>query len=91
MKRMELSICGNSPVMSFFYKDAGKTGTNEKGEVVAEYALQVYVPNLSGDLPTPVYGVPYLSGAGRLVLKDVIMMAGGLIIASDCAAKLLNK
>ena len=152
----------NSPVMSFFYMNADKTGTNEKGEAVAEYVLhknpegmvvtkniewhkenrtylfayglgtvivgigilvllgiwyptigvwgglltfgmsivtlsflittpEVYVPNLGGDLPTSVYGFPYLSGAGRLVLKDVIMMAGGLIIASDCAGKLLNK
>lgn len=51
---------------------------------------EVYVPNLGGDMPTPRYGFPYLSGAGRLVLKDIIMMAGGLIIASDCAKKLKN-
>jgi uncharacterized membrane protein YkgB len=50
---------------------------------------EVYVPNLGGDFPTPQYGFPYLSGAGRLVIKDVIMMAAGLICASDCARKLL--
>lgn len=49
---------------------------------------EVYVPNLGGDMPTPYYGFPYLSGAGRLVLKDVIMMAGGLLVASDCARKI---
>lgn len=49
---------------------------------------EVYVPNLGGDMPTPHFGFPYLSGAGRLVLKDVIMMAGGLIIASDCAKRI---
>ena len=49
---------------------------------------EVYVPNLGGDVPTPHYGFPFLSGAGRLVLKDIIMMAGGLIIASDCARKI---
>lgn len=49
---------------------------------------EVYVPNLGGDLPTPHYGFPYLSGAGRLVLKDIIMMAAGLIIASDCAKRI---
>lgn len=49
---------------------------------------EVYVPNLGGDMPTPNYGFPYLSGAGRLVLKDIIMMAGGLIAASDCAKKI---
>lgn len=51
---------------------------------------EVYVPNLGGDFPTPQYGFPYLSGAGRLVIKDVIMMAAGLICASDCARRLLN-
>jgi uncharacterized membrane protein YkgB len=48
---------------------------------------EVYVPNLGGDLPTPYYGFPYLSGAGRLVLKDIIMMAAGLIVASDAASR----
>ncbi len=48
---------------------------------------EVYVPNLGGDFPTPVYGFPYLSGAGRLVLKDVIMMGAGLVVASDCARR----
>src|SRR5690554_5004231 len=52
---------------------------------------EVYVPNLGGDYPTLQYGFPYLSGAGRLVLKDVIMMAVGLICASDCSQKLLQK
>ena len=52
---------------------------------------EVYVPNLGGDFPTPQYGFPYLSGAGRLVIKDVIMMAGGLIVASNCAQKLVKE
>lgn len=52
---------------------------------------EVYVPNLGGDFPTPQFGFPYLSGAGRLVLKDVIMMATGLICASDSARKLLEQ
>jgi uncharacterized membrane protein YkgB len=52
---------------------------------------EVYVPNLGGDFPTPHYGFPYLSGVGRLVLKDVIMMAAGLICASDCAGKIKQK
>lgn len=51
---------------------------------------EVFVPNLGGDFPTPRHGFPYLSGAGRLVLKDIIMMAGGLVIASDCAKKILK-
>lgn len=52
---------------------------------------EVYVPNLGGDFPTPQYGFPYLSGAGRLVLKDIIMMAGGFIIAADSAKRILKK
>lgn len=51
---------------------------------------EVYVPNLGGDFPTPEYGFPYLSGAGRLVIKDIIMLAAGLICASDNAKKLLD-
>ena len=51
---------------------------------------EVYVPNLGGDLPTPHYGFPYLSGAGRLVLKDIIMSAGGLIAASEAARRWLK-
>lgn len=49
---------------------------------------ECWVPDLGGDLPTPRHGFPYLSGAGRLVLKDIIMMGGGLVIASDCAQQL---
>ncbi len=52
---------------------------------------EVYVPNLGGDMPTPNFGFPYLSGAGRLVVKDIIMMAGGLIAASDCAARIKDE
>lgn len=48
-----------------------------------------FVPNLGGDFPTPQFGFPYLSGVGRLVVKDVIMLAGGLICASDCARRLV--
>lgn len=51
---------------------------------------EVYVPNLGGDFQTPQYGFPYLSGAGRLVIKDIIMLAGGLIIASDSAQKIIR-
>src|SRR5690606_36133498 len=51
---------------------------------------EVYVPNLGGDFPTPQFGFPYLSGAGRLVIKDVIMMATGLICASESAKRLLR-
>lgn len=52
---------------------------------------ETFVPNLGGDGLTPQFGFPYLSAAGRLVIKDVIMMAGGLLIASDCARKILSK
>jgi uncharacterized membrane protein YkgB len=51
---------------------------------------EVFVPNLGGDFATPQYGFPYLSGAGRLVLKDVIMLGAGLICASDSAKQLLS-
>lgn len=31
------------------------------------------------------YGFPYLSGAGRLVLKDTLMLAGAVMIMADSA------
>lgn len=52
---------------------------------------EVYVPALGGDAPTPEYGFPYLSGAGRLVLKDIIMLAGGLIVAAEAAERVLKQ
>ncbi|MFC3200101.1 DUF417 family protein [Parapedobacter deserti] len=52
---------------------------------------EVYVPDLGGDFPTPHHGFPYLSGAGRLVLKDVIMMAAGLLVASEAAHRILKR
>lgn len=51
---------------------------------------EVYVPNLGGDFPTPQYGFPYLSGAGRLVIKDIIMLAAGLVCASESARRILD-
>lgn len=47
---------------------------------------EAYVPNLGGT----EHGFPYLSGAGRLVIKDIIMLAGGLVIASDSAKHILK-
>ena len=45
---------------------------------------EAYVPDLGG----PDHGFPYLSGAGRLVLKDIIMMAAGLTVASKSAKQI---
>lgn len=47
---------------------------------------ETWVPDLGG----PEHGFPYLSGAGRLVIKDIIMMAAGLLCASDSAARMLK-
>ena len=52
---------------------------------------EAWVPNLGGDMPTPQHGFPYLSGVGRLVIKDIIMLAGGLVAAADCARRILRK
>ncbi|REC60924.1 DUF417 domain-containing protein [Chryseobacterium pennae] len=151
----------NSPLMSFFYKNAGNKVLNKDQKLVSEYTIyknpegkvvqkninwhtqngtytfsyglgtmiviigivvflgiwfpkigavgaaltffmslvtlsfllttpEVYVPDLGGDGPTIQYGFPYLSGAGRLVLKDIIMMAGGLVLFSDSVKKLVK-
>ncbi|WP_109428426.1 YkgB family protein [Aggregatibacter kilianii] len=54
------------------------------------FTPETWVPNLGGDLPTPHYGFPYLSAAGRLIIKDIIMMAGGLVAAAECSNRYLK-
>ncbi|WHF52355.1 DUF417 family protein [Chryseobacterium gotjawalense] len=46
---------------------------------------EAWVPNLGG----PDHGFPYLSAAGRLVIKDIIMLGAGLVTASDSAKQLI--
>ena len=47
---------------------------------------EAWVPAL-GDAQ---HGFPYLSGPGRLVLKDVALLAGGLLVMADSARALLK-
>jgi reactive chlorine resistance protein C len=42
---------------------------------------EAWVPTL-GDAQ---HGFPYLPGAGRLVIKDVLLLAGGLLVMADSA------
>ncbi|MGX9495849.1 reactive chlorine species resistance protein RclC, partial [Escherichia coli] len=37
------------------------------------------------------HGFPYLSGAGRLVLKDTLMLAGAVMIMADSARDILKQ
>lgn len=48
---------------------------------------ECWVPNL-GDT---THGFPYLSGAGRLVLKDAIMMGAALVTMADSARAYLRR
>jgi reactive chlorine resistance protein C len=34
------------------------------------------------------HGFPYLSGAGRLIIKDVMLLAGGLLVMADSARRI---
>lgn len=47
---------------------------------------EVWVQNKGG----VDFGFPYLSGAGRLVIKDFAILAGGILLLSNSAQKLLN-
>ena len=47
---------------------------------------EVWVPNLgSGE-----YGFPLLSGAGRLVIKDIVILAGAVVLLSDSSQRVLK-
>lgn len=47
---------------------------------------ETWVPNLGG----PNHGFPYLSATGRLVVKDIIMLGAGLVMASDSASRIIG-
>lgn len=47
---------------------------------------EVWVPNLgSGE-----FGFPLLSGAGRLVIKDIVILAGAFVLLSDSSQRILK-
>lgn len=46
---------------------------------------EVWVPDLGG----PNLGFPYLTGAGRLVVKDIAMMAGAFVLLAADASRIL--
>ena len=49
-------------------------------------SFEVWVPNLgSGE-----YGFPLLSGAGRLVIKDIVILASAVTLLSDSSQRVLN-
>ena len=48
---------------------------------------EAWVPALGG----PNHGFPFLSGAGRLVIKDLIMMGAALVVMADSAKTHLRK
>ncbi len=48
---------------------------------------EAWVPAL-GDAQ---HGFPYLSGMGRLIIKDTMMLAGGLVVMADSATALLRQ
>ena len=59
---------------------------------------ECWVPNVADGATYPHEGLPYftgahgfplLSGAGRLVIKDVIMSAGGLLVAAEAARRFM--
>lgn len=43
------------------------------------------------DLGSGEHGFPLLSGAGRLVIKDTVILAGAVTLLSDTASKLLKE
>lgn len=43
------------------------------------------------DLGSGEHGFPLLTGAGRLVIKDVCILAGAVVVLADCAQRVLKK
>lgn len=91
-----IALIGFMNLLGIFYAKIGLAGgllTFGMALVTLSFLIttpEVYVPNLGGDFPTEHFGFPFLSAAGRLVIKDIIMMAGGLVAASDSARRILS-
>lgn len=43
------------------------------------------------DLGSGEHGFPLLTGAGRLVIKDVCILASAVVVLSDCARRILKR
>ena len=43
------------------------------------------------DLGSGEHGFPLLTGAGRLVIKDVCILASAIVVLSDCARRILKR
>ena len=48
---------------------------------------EVWVP----DLGSGEHGFPLLTGVGRLVIKDTAIIAGAIVVFSDCAQRILKQ
>ena len=48
---------------------------------------EVWVP----DLGSGEHGFPLLTGAGRLVIKDVCILSGAVVVLADCAQRILKR
>lgn len=87
-----IAVIGLMVLLGIWFPKIGLTGgilTFGMSLVTLSFLIttpETYVPNLG----SPDYGFPLLSGAGRLVIKDIIMLAGGLVVASDAARRILN-
>ena len=95
----------NSPFMSFFYTKSApeykeyKLKEGEFNEAKHQWHVEnntlsflvttpeVWVP----DLGSGEHGFPLLTGAGRLVIKDTAIIAGAIVVFSDCAQRILKQ
>ncbi|SHL33107.1 DUF417 family protein [Chryseobacterium polytrichastri] len=88
-----IALIGITVLLGIFYPKIGLWGgilTAGMSFVTLSFLIttpEVWVPNLGG----PDHDFPYLSGAGRLVIKDIIMLGAGIVIASDSAKSLLQR
>ena len=83
----------NSPFMSFFYTKSApeyKEYKLKEGEF-NEAKHQWHVENNTYGFSHGEHGFPLLTGAGRLVIKDTAIIAGAIVVFSDCAQRILKQ
>ena len=80
----------NSPFMNFFYtKNAPEYKDYKLKE--GEFDKAKHEWHEANNTYTFSHGFPLLTGAGRLVIKDVCILASAVVVLADCAQRILRK
>ncbi len=88
-----IMVIGVLTFLGIFYPRIGMAGTILAIIMtIGTLSFLVTTPEVwVSDLGSGEHGFPLLSGAGRLVIKDTAILAGAIVVLSDCAKRILSQ